>query len=170
MGGVEPEPRPWIVTTAPDGDTLMLADQAREGSRLRTTETLTVTDSPGRSTPLVRLKLSQEAPPYIDQRTGELPFAVSLMSVDPPTGLASTLSRPEFEPSPSPFFLSPSERPFPLRESASFLPCCFLWPSWPRESSWAAFSYGLPRSTESPSRSAAEIDLPSDSPVKGAPR
>ena len=75
--GESSPPRPWIVTTAPDGATLMWADQGREGSRPRTTDTWTVADSPGRRTPLIRLNVSHDAPPDIDQRTGELPLAVS---------------------------------------------------------------------------------------------
>ena len=51
-----------MVTTAPDGATLMWADQGPEGSRPRTTDTRTVVDSPGRSTPLVWLNDSHEAP------------------------------------------------------------------------------------------------------------
>lgn len=89
-GGTDRVDEPCSRTCAPPGSNEMTADQRPEGSIDRSTRTLRVIDSPGRSTPLRADSSSQYADVDADHVTGAPPLAVSVMTVRPGAGRAAT--------------------------------------------------------------------------------
>lgn len=69
------------MTTAPDGSNQIRAAQGPTGSRERSTETVSVTLSPGRSLPWLRLSRSHGSEVAALQRTGAAPSAVRVTTV-----------------------------------------------------------------------------------------